>query len=713
MANLNFRYGLYQNLDNAQFNAGTIYVTTDEKALYVDLPNGTSKDTDRIRIGQTIVYDSAADFVAVSEHPEFSPEGFYYVEEANMLLRWKGGNKTVTKDDNNNIVLPKDTGWIQINSVSDVQADLEKLTTTVDTLNTNFENLKTAVGTDTDGSDADTVFGKIAALVEAIGDSDDEWPKEGEGTLWAALNKEIARATAKENAIENKADKNATDIAGLADLIGEKPEGVDDSLWEALVAEIDRATKAEKAIDDKVGKAGDAAKADGSLYARLAAEIARATEAEGVIATAVETEKTARENAVKAEAELARSEEARIEGLITKLSNKVAEDIDKAETGLKAVVAGHTSSINTLSTELSELQGVVGDSSKGLVKDVAEQGSAIDALEEIVNGKEGTEDGGLVGDVADLKEAVAGITDGKDGYLVKINKNAADIADLKQADIDLDKRIDALEATVDHSTEGVKANYAAIGELKNAINGTDGLAAKVAENTTNIGTNATAIETNKGNIGKIDGRLKTIENAVNDTTSGLAPTYAIAKANQDKIGSGDLYGEQTTLVGAVKDLNTRVNTNATQLAGINGSVKDYVDSQMAAADAMEFKGSITALSGLPTTGVEKGWTYVVGEDIHDAGGALVYRAGDMLVANEDQAADVASYPADGWTHVKTGTWKESQALKAQTVSNDVSIALSDGSGSVVGSSVIVKGEGVSVSSTSADSITITLAWSEF
>jgi hypothetical protein len=135
---------------------------------------------------------------------------------------------------------------------------------------------------------------------------------------------------------------------------------------------------------------------------------------------------------------------------------------------------------------------------------------------------------------------------------------------------------------------------------------------------------------------------------------------------------------------------------------------------MAVADAMEFKGSITALSGLPTTGVEKGWTYVVGEDIHEDNGALVYRAGDMLVANEDQTAGVASYPADGWTHVKTGTWKESQALKAQTISGDVNIALSDGSGSVTGGGIIIKGEGVTVSSSdSYDGITITLAWSEF
>jgi hypothetical protein len=101
---------------------------------------------------------------------------------------------------------------------------------------------------------------------------------------------------------------------------------------------------------------------------------------------------------------------------------------------------------------------------------------------------------------------------------------------------------------------------------------------KVAENTKNIGTNAAAIEANADGIEEIDGRLQAVESAVNNTTSGLAPTHAIAKANQDKIGAGTIYEGQTTLVGVVNDLNTKVNTNAIKLAGIDGNVKDYVDS---------------------------------------------------------------------------------------------------------------------------------------
>ena len=50
MAMLNFKYGLHKNLPafKSGENIGTIYVTTDEKAMYVDLDGG------RIRLSQII-----------------------------------------------------------------------------------------------------------------------------------------------------------------------------------------------------------------------------------------------------------------------------------------------------------------------------------------------------------------------------------------------------------------------------------------------------------------------------------------------------------------------------------------------------------------------------------------------------------------------------------------------------------------------------------
>jgi hypothetical protein len=38
MSTLNFKYGTVDNLKNVDLNTGCIYVTTDEKSMYVDLP---------------------------------------------------------------------------------------------------------------------------------------------------------------------------------------------------------------------------------------------------------------------------------------------------------------------------------------------------------------------------------------------------------------------------------------------------------------------------------------------------------------------------------------------------------------------------------------------------------------------------------------------------------------------------------------------------
>ena len=104
MAMLNFRYGLFENLPSAS-NAtqGTVFVTSDEQAMYIDLPKGEN-GTERIRIGDIIVKESSK-----TAQPPFAPGAFYYFIEDNALLRWDG------KD------------WVQINSTKAVATELSTL----------------------------------------------------------------------------------------------------------------------------------------------------------------------------------------------------------------------------------------------------------------------------------------------------------------------------------------------------------------------------------------------------------------------------------------------------------------------------------------------------------------------------------------------------------------------------------------------------------
>lgn len=110
MANLlNFKFGLHGNLPAASSDSlGTVYITTDEQAMYVDLPKAAgSTEVNRVRIGDIIVLANATE-----AKPPFSV-GFYYFADENALMRWDG------------------TSWKQINTTAQVEATVKTLSETV------------------------------------------------------------------------------------------------------------------------------------------------------------------------------------------------------------------------------------------------------------------------------------------------------------------------------------------------------------------------------------------------------------------------------------------------------------------------------------------------------------------------------------------------------------------------------------------------------
>ena len=123
MAMLNFKHGLYGNLFNTDgtekvaINNGTIYVTTDEKAMYVDLNN------ERIRLSQ-IITCTFSQWQQLT--PPFSTEAFYYIIDKNALLKYNEAKK-----DNDNVDPEHNEGytegWVQINSTAALTAALESL----------------------------------------------------------------------------------------------------------------------------------------------------------------------------------------------------------------------------------------------------------------------------------------------------------------------------------------------------------------------------------------------------------------------------------------------------------------------------------------------------------------------------------------------------------------------------------------------------------
>ena len=104
MANLlNFKFGQYASLPTTKA-AGTVYVTTDERAMYIDLPESQAANAEikRIRLGDIMILPNATE-----AKPPFNI-GFYYFVDENAFMRWDGSK------------------WTQINSVSDLQAKYDK-----------------------------------------------------------------------------------------------------------------------------------------------------------------------------------------------------------------------------------------------------------------------------------------------------------------------------------------------------------------------------------------------------------------------------------------------------------------------------------------------------------------------------------------------------------------------------------------------------------
>lgn len=200
MALLNFKLGEFKNLANAAKQAGTVYITKDEKAMYVDVDSNT-----RIRIGDIIQLPSSRE-----AQPPFSTEALYYFIEENALLKWNG------------------TTWKQLNSVSDLQTNISDLQTEVATLKT---KVGAAASATSDGQtvEATGLFKDVADLKAEDVNLQAQITKNKNDI--AANDKDIAdlsgrmsaaeAITAKVTGIEEKISENATNISKVSAVVGD------------------------------------------------------------------------------------------------------------------------------------------------------------------------------------------------------------------------------------------------------------------------------------------------------------------------------------------------------------------------------------------------------------------------------------------------------------------------------------------------------------
>lgn len=234
MALLKFKIGEQSRLP-AAYTEGAVYITTDEKAMYVDYKNGDKLD--RIRIGQIQCMTSEE---WETMQPPFSSEVFYYITNINALVRY---NATEGK-------------WVQINSTETIRKDIADLKTELygadgkTGLKGDVATLKTAVeGLVSTGGEANLVNDVKVNGTSVVTD------KVANITLGALGSKDkVAVAdlaedvTTKFTTIEGDINTLKTDVSNAATKAELK------TAKDALQGEIDAAEQAIEGVDAKLGE---------------------------------------------------------------------------------------------------------------------------------------------------------------------------------------------------------------------------------------------------------------------------------------------------------------------------------------------------------------------------------------------------------------------------------------------------------------------------
>lgn len=368
---LNFKYGLHQNLpayDSSK--VGSIYVTTDEQAMYVDLPAG------RIRVSQLITLSGVSEWERLT--PPYSTEAFYYIADANALLKYNG------------------TDWVQINStkaITDALANLEasinnqlesfstrldSYDTTINSLNTDVSQLKTNVQTaqgtiNNHDTRLDTAEENIKKLQDDLAQEINAkiaTNVEGIAANKAAIEQEVKDRQEALQQLEQKIEQNGTNLSDLQKAIDNEVsvrEEADIALSDRITTNTDNiATNTENIASHKASLDNEV-KRSTDEDVRLAGLIAANTTNISTNKTAIETEASERQAA-----------DAELKGAI----EKEISDREQAVQELTKTVTN-----NMQAADAMKFMGTVSSSAELLGKEAgAEVGHTYKAVGEFMDG---------------------------------------------------------------------------------------------------------------------------------------------------------------------------------------------------------------------------------------------------------------------------------------------------------------------------------------
>ena len=421
MANpmISFKKGLRQNLP-ATHSEGTFYVTTDERAIYLDV-----SDSARIRLGD---FQEFASVAALEANANPSTTALYFVSDINCLAKWTGAEY---------VQINRDTGMTSVEVVGEGNA----VTAAV----YNAEGRKLTLTKGATYMTAADVDSKIAAKVGAIEGTVKAYvdaKTEGIATD-AALSELQGRVDTAEADIKNlqDANKEGGDVAlAIADA---KKAGTDAQ----DAAEAAQATADSKATLDEVKDLGYQtaeqvqAIADGKDASikeakdradeayTLASGKATMTEVNAAIADAGHAVAT------EVEASFAAMEESYVAAdtaLETKLNTEIGKKVDKTTYDEKVAALEEA-----IADEKERAEGIEGDLEERLAAVEEDHLTSADkeALQTQINTIMNNPDAeGAINSINEFTQYVKDHGEIAEGFRTDINTNKEDIADLAEVD---------------------------------------------------------------------------------------------------------------------------------------------------------------------------------------------------------------------------------------------------------------------------------------
>lgn len=685
---LRFKKGLSAGLENLAKSAGTIYVTTDEHAMYVDI-----SDTERIRLGDFIVVPSLND-LATSAYKPWSTTALYYVTAENALARYNG------------------TEWKQINDTSEIEADILQLKTAVGTKKT--ENAEaTGIYLDIDnlnkkiedlvggeGDDVTSIVGLSARLATAEDEIDALQGTVGDAS--SGLVKRVTDLEGEVDDIDTRVTNNATAITKLNG--NSETEGSVD--YKVHQATKDLATQQSVAdIKTVVDKLDGSVETEGSVKKQIAdATKDLATKQSLKDTSDVVAQHTTILNTLNGDAATTGSV-AEAKTIASRAEGKADANAGEIATlkGNQDTVGSVDYKVHQATKDLATKQSVT-----DLNTTVTNQGTAITGLQNAMTGNAATE-----GTVANKIKAALDAEKAETGSIGS-----------------LDKRVTAAEGDIDTLQEKV-GNVDISGAGASITDAISKINTKAGENAGNITSLQTEVDKLKTADTTLDTNLKkyadekaaaaaTSANGYTDTELGKLNTTLTGKIDKNAEDIKTANTNHTQLSTKVDGIDERLGTAEDAIKLLNGnettvgSVEYKIAQKLQAADAMTFKGVIT--EELPTTGVKIGDTYKVGE----AGsfGGHDCKVGDLLIANvaAGKTEVNGTIPNDDlvWEYVPSGG--EDDTDPTLSVANNV-VSLKNAANAPLGSvtfagSATEAAGGVSVT-TSNSTISIDMVWGSF